>query len=126
MSNLDVIKACLAAFNANDKERILSFFCEQSVFENVPMGAVTGLEAIWEMLAPVHDIATAIDWEIHRLEEGPSGTVYSERSDRYQLQGQWAEFKCSGIHEVNAEGKIILWRDYFDLQQCLATMPKGD
>lgn len=82
------------------------------------------LEAIWALLAPVHDIATAVDWQIHRLEEAPSGTIYSERSDRYQLLGQWAVFRVLGFHEVNDDGKITLWRDYSDLQQGLATMPK--
>jgi len=124
MSKLETIKAFLEAINANDKDRILSFFTEESVFDNVPLGPVTGPEAIWAQLAPIHDVATAVDWEIHRLEEARSGTIYSERSDRYQVQGQWAVFRCSGIHEVNDEGKITLWRDYFDLQQCLATMPQ--
>lgn len=122
MSNLEVIKAFFKAIEANDKTHILSFFSDDAVFDNVPMGPVTGIEAIWDVLAPVHDIATAIDWEIHRLEEAPSGTVYSERSDRYKLHDKWAEFRCSGIHEVNQAGKITLWRDYFDLQQSLATM----
>ena len=46
MSKLDTIKAFLEAINANDKDRIMSFFTEQSVFDNVPTGSVTGLEAI--------------------------------------------------------------------------------
>ncbi|MBT4522304.1 MAG: SnoaL-like domain-containing protein [Halieaceae bacterium] len=124
MSNLDVINAFLEAINANDKDRIMSFFTEDSVFDNVPMGPVTGLAAIWEVLAMVHDIATGVDWKIHRLEQGPSGTVYSERTDRYEINGQWAEFRCAGIHEIDANGKIVLWRDYFDKEQGLATMPR--
>ena len=124
MTKLDTIKAFLEAINANDKDRIMSFFTEQSVFENKPLGSVTGLEAIWAQLAPVHDVATSVDWQIHRMEEAPSGTVYSERSDYYEINGQHAVFHCSGIHEVNEAGKITLWRDYFDLQQGLATMPQ--
>jgi limonene-1,2-epoxide hydrolase len=124
MSNVDTIRAFLEAINANDKSRILGFFTETSVFDNVPIGSVEGPGAIWEVLAKIHDAATAVDWQAHRLEEAPSGTVYSERTDRYLLQGQWAEFRCAGIHEVNVDGKITLWRDYFDLQQCLSTMPR--
>lgn len=124
MSKIEIMKAFLAAINANDKERILSFFTDESVFDNVALGPVTGLEAIWAQLAPVHDIATAVDWQIHRLEQAPSGTLYTERSDRYQIRGQWAVFRCAGIHEINADGKFTLWRDYFDLQQSLATMPQ--
>lgn len=126
MNHVETIRAFLAAINSNNREAILSFFCQDSIFDNVPMGVVKGPEAIWSVLAPIHDKATAINWEVHRLEEGPSGTVYSERTDRYQLKGQWAEFRCAGIHEVNAQGKIILWRDYFDLQQCLATLPSDN
>ncbi len=122
MSPQQTIEACIAAINANDKDRILSFFDADSVFDNVPMGAVQGPDAIWQVFATIHDKASAVNWEIHRLEQAASGTVYSERSDRYLLDGQWAEFRCAGIHEVGDNGKIRLWRDYFDLQQCLATM----
>lgn len=123
MSNLQTIPDFFKAIEANNKEEILSFFTEESVFDNVPMGPVIGLDAIWKVLATVHEQATDIQWEIHRLEEGASGTVYSERTDRYLLQGQWAEFRCAGIHEVSEDGKILLWRDYFDLQQSLVSMP---
>lgn len=122
MNKLDVMQACLDAINANDKDRIMSFFTEQSVFDNVPMGPVTGRSGIWEVFAQVHDIATEVNWEIHRLEQAPSGTIYSERTDRYKLNGNWAEFRCAGIHEIDDDGKITLWRDYFDLQQSIATM----
>lgn len=123
MSAKDVVRACIDAINANDKARILSFFSEQSIFDNVPIGAVQGPAAIWAVLENIHSQASAVAWEVHRIEQGPSGTVYTERTDRYQLAGQWAAFRCAGIHEVNAEGKITLWRDYFDLASCLATMP---
>jgi limonene-1,2-epoxide hydrolase len=124
MDKLAVMNAFFEAINANDKARILSFFNEDSVFDNVPLGPVTGLEAIWQTFASVHERATAVNWEIHNMELGPSGTVYTERSDRYLLDGQWAEFRCAGIHEINDDGTFTLWRDYFDLQQSLATMPQ--
>lgn len=128
ISPLQTIGVFLEAINRNDKTAILSFFDEQSRFHNVPMGEVQGPDGIWGVLAGVHDIALAVDWQILRLEQAPSGVVYSERNDRYRLPdgrggSQWAEFRCAGIHEVDDNGKIRLWRDYFDLQQSLATMP---
>jgi len=119
-----------AAVEANDQARIMSFFTEDSVFENVPIGVAEGVDEIWAVLAPMFQQATAVDWQIERLEQAPSGTVYSERNDRFRLAGEgesahWAEFHCSGIHQINDDGKIIFWRDYFDLQQCLATMPSA-
>lgn len=132
MNKLDTMRAFFVAVEANDKERIMSFFTEQSVFDNVPMGTAKGLEAIWGVFEPMHKLASAIEWQIERLEQSPGGTIFSERNDRFRLAGEgesahWAEFRCSGIHEIDDAGKITFWRDYFDMQTCMATMaPKQE
>jgi len=130
MNKCKVMRDFFAAVEANDQTRIMSFFTEESVFDNVPMGVAKGLEEIWAVFAPMFQQATAVDWQIARLEQAPSGTVYSERNDRFRLAGEgeaahWAEFRCSGIHEINDDGKITFWRDYFDLQQGLESMPSA-
>ena len=40
--------------------------------------------------------------------------VLNERMDRFLWPHGWVEMPCAGIFEVH-DGKITLWRDYFDL-----------
>jgi limonene-1,2-epoxide hydrolase len=39
----------------------------------------------------------------------------NERVDRFRVGDRWADLPVAGVFEVNADGKIVLWRDYFDL-----------
>ena len=125
MTPVDTIKSMITAINSDNKEQLLALFAEDAVFENVPLKSVTGKEAIWQVLSPMHDMASQINWQAHRLELGSGGTVFSERSDNYLINGQWITFNCAGIHEINSEGKITLWRDYFDLKQCTDQLGKA-
>jgi limonene-1,2-epoxide hydrolase len=121
MANKQIVLAFFKAIEANDKDRILSFFNQDAVFHNIPLEPRVGLDEIWAELAQVHDIATDVDWVVHNIAEGEDGRVYTERTDRYCLKGKWAEFKVMGIFELK-DDKIQAWRDYFDLQQGLAAM----
>jgi len=115
-TNTDTVKALIEAVESNDKDRILSFFDEESVFHNIPMAPAVGLGAIWAVFAQVHDTTTEVEWVVHHIAETGDGYVLTERTDRYRFAEGWAEFKVMGIFEV-ADGKVRRWRDYFDLQQ---------
>ena len=41
--------------------------------------------------------------------------VYNERVDRFRFSGGWLELPVAGVFELDAAGKITLWRDYFDM-----------
>mgnify|MGYP003342658194 CR=1 FL=1 len=58
-----------------------------------------------------------IDWVIVRQSssgDATSGVVLNERVDRFNMGGRWVELPLAGVFEIKA-GKIVLWRDYFDL-----------
>ena len=88
------------------------------------MDPVRGLEGIWEALAPIHDICSEIDWVVHHIAEGPEGNVYTERNDRFAINGNWVEIPVMGIFEFS-NGKITGWRDYFDLKQVTDQMTEA-
>ena len=123
MSHLDIVLEFIDAINKNDKEKILSFFDDHSVFNNVPMGSVQGKEGVWNVLGPLHEKVKSVEYVIHNIAESGSGVVLTERTDRYELDDRVAEFPVMGTFEV--KGKIIRqWRDYFDLKQCLDQLPE--
>lgn len=121
MSNSELVRAFIAVVNRNQRDDIMAWFTPDSVFHNMPMEAATGLDAIWEVFSMVHDGAEQVDWQVHALAETPDGKVLTERTDRYRINGRWAEFPVMGIFELN-DGKILRWRDYFDLAQCGAQL----
>lgn len=121
MGNSERVREIIRTIERNDKQAILDCFHADAVFHNIPMEPARGHAEIWGVLAQVHEHCTDIRWEVHHIAEDAQGRVLTERTDRYQLDGRWAEFKVMGIFELEA-GKIRQWRDYFDLQQSLATM----
>ncbi len=121
-SNTDIVTSLIKAICANKKADILAHFNDDAVFHNIPLAIAQGHEAIWEALAPIHDIAEDVAWQVYHSAETPEGIVLNERIDRYRLKGQWIEFKVMGIFEIK-NGKIQHWRDYFDLQQAMSQFP---
>ena len=37
----------------------------------------------------------------------------NERTDRFEIDGRWVDLDFAGLFVIN-NGKIALWRDYFD------------
>jgi limonene-1,2-epoxide hydrolase len=124
MSNIDTVQRFIQAMAQNQKNEILSFFDDESIFNNVPMHVVKGREAIWGVLGRLHEKALSVEYVIHHIAEGKDGTVLTERTDRYELADGVAEFPVMGIFELEG-GTIREWRDYFDLKQCLEELSKN-
>jgi len=124
MSNIPLIKNFLIAIHENNKQEVLAYFDDNSVFNNIPMGSVTGKEGVWSILGPLHEIVDSVEYKLHNIAETADGVVLTERTDIYIVKGEKANFPVMGTFVV--EGNIIReWRDYFDLKQCLDQLPEG-
>ena len=121
MSHTAIVISLVKALEEDNKDKVLSHFSEDIVFNNIPMDTVTGHEALWSLLRPMHDMADEIQWEVHNIAEMANGAVMTERSDKYLINGHWAHFDVMGIFEFRGD-KICHWRDYFDLQTCIKTI----
>jgi limonene-1,2-epoxide hydrolase len=110
------VRALLDAFNANDLERILSFFADDALYHNVPVAPVRGIAAIRAVLQGFLGLASQVDWVVHHLAEAADGAVLTERTDRFLVNGRWIELPVMGSFVVR-DGKIAEWRDYFDMKQ---------
>jgi limonene-1,2-epoxide hydrolase len=114
--NQDVVRAFIAAFNANDLERIMGFFAEGAVYHNMPLQPVQGTAAIRAVIQGFMGMASEVDWVVHHLAETPEGVVLTERTDRFLVRGKWIELPVMGAFAVR-DGRIAEWRDYFDMKQ---------
>lgn len=93
-------------------------------YDNVPMGKAFGPEALTSTLNGFFGMCTNIDWEILRQTSSGDmnhGTVLNERDDRVEIHGRWATLPVAGVFEIR-DGKLTLWRDYFDRQTIIDVM----
>lgn len=85
-------------------------------YDNVPITKVFGKEAMIAILSEFMAEATKIEWLIHhQVSSGDMehGVVMNERTDRFEMDDRWIELDIAGLFVVS-NGKIALWRDYFD------------
>jgi limonene-1,2-epoxide hydrolase len=110
----DVVDRFIAALVALDLDAALALVTDDIEYDNVPMGKVHGPEAIRQTLAPFLEGCSAIEWVVHR-QTVTGDVVMNERTDRFQLGDRWMDLPVAGVFELR-DGRIALWRDYFDVQ----------
>lgn len=108
----EVVRAFVAAIERKDIDAALALVTEDVVYDNVPIGAVTGPDGIRGALSRLLG-AEQIEW-VTRRQVADGDVVMNERVDRFQLDGRWVEIPVAGLF-VLRDGRIALWRDYFDL-----------
>jgi len=113
---------------AKDLTAACAMLTPDCVYDNVPMGPVTGPEAVRTGLTPFLGECDQIDWVVHHQvarQDGPeTGVVMNERLDRFHLGGRWVEVPVAGLFVIE-QGLISLWRDYFDLATFRNSMSPG-
>jgi limonene-1,2-epoxide hydrolase len=110
----ELVTALIRACEARDLDRACSLVTDDIEYDNVPMGKVYGPDGVRKVLsAGVTQEAKDIEWRVlEQIEQGD--TVMNERVDCFLVDGTWIEIPIAALFKVR-DGKICLWRDYFDL-----------
>ena len=103
----------ISAIEARDIDAAVALLSEDISYENMPMKPMTGRSVVAKVLQGFLTPAEEVDWQIISEIERDD-TVFNERLDRFKINGQWLELPIAGVFKVR-EGKIVLWRDYFDM-----------
>jgi len=120
-SPLVVVKAFMAAMAVEDYDNGLKHIAEACVYDNGPLGKVTGPEGVRAVLEPFFAPTIENEFVIRReVANGP--VVVLERLDRHLLASGWVELPVTGVFEVH-DGKITVWNDYFDVATILSKWP---
>jgi limonene-1,2-epoxide hydrolase len=106
--NQRVVERYIDAVNDNNRDRIVSFFADESVFENMQDQLLSGREAIWQAMAPLHQGAEQVDWQVDHLQELELGRVSTQGTVRYLKDGEWQEFEVNGVFKIKGS-KIVHW-----------------
>lgn len=111
----EVVTALVRACEARDLDAVCALVTDDIEYDNVPIGVVHGPDGVRTVLSGgVTQAATKVEWVVHRQVEAGS-TVMNERTDRFLVDGRWVEIPIAAVFEVR-DGKVALWRDYFDLE----------
>lgn len=113
MDNEKVIRDFIDAWSRLDPTELSSYFTEDGVYHNIPTGPVRGRDNVEKMIAGFIGAWTETRREILNLvSEGD--VVFAERLDRTKAGDKAVDLPCTGVFEME-NGKIRIWRDYFDL-----------
>lgn len=109
-----VVDEFIRRVTSDDLDGALELVTAEVEYDNVPLGKNLGPEAMRTFLAAMTTGIDEVEFVIHR-QVSAGNTVLNERSDRFRLGETWIDLPVAGVFEVNDDGLITLWRDYFDM-----------
>jgi limonene-1,2-epoxide hydrolase len=124
-----VVQKFFACFPRSDVEELVGFFSADAVYIDGPPGVHRGVDAIKAEFQVTVAMVPSTTATIGSL--AVSGqAVLVERVDTFEIGGKPIDMEVMGALEVNNDGRITRWRDYYDLptliqQVTIATAPPG-
>jgi limonene-1,2-epoxide hydrolase len=111
--NERVIRDFIAAWSRLDAAELIPYFTEDGVYHNMPGPPVAGRANVERLIRGFLSTWTETRWEVlNLLCEGD--VVMAERVDRTKAGAKSVDLPCTGVFLMR-DGKIAVWRDYFDL-----------
>ena len=109
----EVVQEFCAAFATKDVDTISKLLADDVVYHNVGMAPAVGKEASIAMIQGFLDMAEKMTFEIHRIATN-GDSVLTERTDTFTINGADSPVAVMGSFDLR-DGKIVAWRDYFDM-----------
>jgi limonene-1,2-epoxide hydrolase len=121
----DVVRDFCAACADFDIDVVCSYFTDDAVWHPLPhWEPVSGRENLKTFILSFMGPYTGIDIQLrHVVADGP--VVLTERVDTMVGPDYNAEIPVMGTFEIR-DGKIAVWRDYFDLNQLMSQVPGAE
>jgi limonene-1,2-epoxide hydrolase len=117
--NEETIRRFVEAWSRLDAAELAAYFTEDGTYHNMPAAPVVGRAQVERFIKGFTASWTETTWDlIHIASDGDR--VFTERLDRTKAGEKGVDLPCLGIFEME-DGKIKVWRDYFDM----ATFAKG-
>jgi limonene-1,2-epoxide hydrolase len=112
MNEIETVRAFLGSLEDRNLDRALTLVSADVVYQNIPLPPARGVREFEKQMRIFEKIIDHFEVTIHHIAaDGPF--VLTERTDVIERGGlRLAPWVC-GTFEVR-EGRIMLWRDYFD------------
>ncbi len=111
--NVAIITEFVAAWSRLDADELAGYFTKDGCYHNIPVGPVAGRDNVRDMIAAFTADWTATQWDVLNI-VGSGDVVIAERLDRTQAGDKSVDLPCTGVFEME-NGRIRVWRDYFDM-----------
>ena len=121
--DLAVVEAFFAAFQALDLDGALALMADDVVYQNVPFPADRGKAAVTRTLKSFSKVMNGFEVRMKNIAAN-DGVVLTERVDILKGRLLYIDIWVCGTFEVK-DGKITLWRDYFDLASATTKLFTG-
>ena len=119
-SHVEVVRAFTKAMEAMDFDEGVQYVADNLEYFNGPNPPVTGPAGVRSELEPFFAPIEQNEFIIIR-EAAVGDVVFVERLDRHRIPQGWFELPVTGVYEVK-DGKIVYWREYFDLNTIQSAM----
>jgi limonene-1,2-epoxide hydrolase len=113
-----IVREFLAAWPRKNIDELMGYFTEDAVYHNIPVAPARGTAEIRKIFEGFLGGFTIWLDIVNIATDGDR--VYTERVDRFEVNGKRFELPVNGVFELR-NGKIVSFRDYFDL----ATFERG-
>jgi limonene-1,2-epoxide hydrolase len=111
--NEQVIVDFIEAWSRLDPSELADFFTEDGVYHNMPSQPVEGRANVEALIRGFSAGWTETTWDVLTIMSS-GDTVVAERVDRTTAGDRSVDLPVVGVFELE-DGKIKVWRDYFDL-----------
>lgn len=112
-NNEQTIREFIAAWSNLDVEELVGYFTMDGIYHNMPIDPVQGADNLRGFIKAFLTGWEKTDWEILNI-VAQGDIVMAERVDRTVVGGKTVNLPCLGVFEMR-DGKIAVWRDYFDM-----------
>ena len=118
-----VVEKFFCAFQEKDFDTLGEVFDDNIDYHNVGLPVITGRHRVIKFLRRLDRPNSGFDIKIHRIASDAS-SVITERTDAMVFGRFRMQFWVWGVFEVH-DGRITLWRDYFDYLDMLKAAIRG-
>lgn len=119
-TNEETIGDFIAAWSRMDVEELVGFFHPDGTYHNMPTQPVSGHAALRAFIGAFLKDWSSTQWDILNL-VSRGDVVIAERLDRTKVGDKPVDLPCCGVFEMQ-DGKIKVWRDYFDMGTYVAAL----
>ncbi|MCV7423302.1 nuclear transport factor 2 family protein [Mycobacterium yunnanensis] len=121
-ANASTVEAFLFALRDEDFDAADTLLADDLVYENVGLPTIRGRARAMKLFRSMEGRAR-FDVAFHR-NVGDGSTVLNERTDALIFGPIRLQFWVCGVFEVH-DGRITLWRDYFDTLDMIKATVRG-
>jgi len=107
-----IVTEFLAAWPRKNVDELMRYFADDAVYHNIPVPPVRGADAIRKTFEGFLGAFSIVLEVVNMASSGDR--VFTERIDRFEMDGRRFDLPVNGVFELRG-GKIVSFRDYFDL-----------